>query len=202
MSVVLQYGFKLCCLVPIDGLNEVNLCDYSIKKSTLGHCLFVYCSFNSNAISVSFSPSSQYVLIGFQSSSRLYNSTSNDEQQVEIAQIFLLSESLKNMVRELNGEKLDGKRKTKAAELIPIKSVYAARNDDFFSLNSIKWFNRDCGLIYGTNNGQLVICKSSDKLESWYSQHMSNRTINKQMNGQLNGILFSSISPRSSNLIE
>ena len=195
-------GEKLCCLVPIDGSNEVNLCVYSIKKSTLGHCLFVYCSFNSNAISVSFSPSSQYVLIGFQSSSRLYNSTSNDEQQVEIAQIFLLSESLKNMVRELNGEKLDGKRQTKAVELIPIKSVYAARNDDFFSLNSIKWFNRDCGLIYGTNNGQLVICKASDKLESWYSQHMSNRTINKQLNGQLNGILFSSISPRSSNLIE
>ena len=197
MSVALQYGFKLCCLVPIDGLNEVNLCDYSIKKSTLGHCLFVYCSFNSNAISVSFSPSSQYVLIGFQSSSRIYNSTSNDKQ-VEIAQIFLLSESLKNMVHELNGKKLDGKRQTKAVELITIKSVYAARNDDFFSLNSIKWFNRDCGLIYGTNNGQLVICKASDKLESWYSQHMSNRTINKQ----LNGILFSSISPRSSNLIE
>ena len=47
------------------------------------------------------------------------------------------------MVRELNGKKPDGKRQTKAVELIPIKSVYAARNEGFFSLNSIKWFNRD-----------------------------------------------------------
>lgn len=144
-------GQLLCCLVPSsDGSSEVNLCVYSIKKSTLGQCLFIYCSFSSNAISVSFSPTSKYVCCGL--TSRLYNyySSSTNDEQIQIAQLFELNESLASTVKandfedyagKVDESKLDDDKKVKhkAIELLPFKSIQTLRSDDLFSLTGIKW---------------------------------------------------------------
>lgn len=142
--------------------------------------------------------------------SRLYGSGVNEEQ-VEIAQIFMLSESLANMMREFSnktrdqkrllsddddegdkdGEDLKRSRQTKADELVQIKSVNALRNDDY--LNCIKWLpTKDSRLIYCTSSGQSVWVRASSKKEHWYDNHMSNI-----LSKPPSDILLSSISPRS-----
>ena len=153
------------------------------------------------------SPSGKYVALGL-TPSRLYNSVVSEEQ-VEIAQIFMLSESLANMMREFSGrnkagqdkdrigedEKEDGKLKrqrSKADELVQIKSVNALRSDD--CLNCIKWLpTKDSRLIYCTNSGQFVSVRASSKKEAWYDNHMANI-----FGRPPSDVLLSSISPRSS----
>lgn len=140
--------------------------------------------------------------------SRLYGSGVNEEQ-VEIAQIFMLSDSLANMMREFSNKTRDQKRlltdddegdkdgdlkrarRSKADELVQIKSVNALRNDDY--LSSIKWLpTKDSRLIYCTSSGQSVWVRASSKKEHWYDNHMSNI-----LSKPPSDILLSSISPRS-----
>lgn len=160
-------------------------------------------------LSLSFSsPSSKYVALGL-APPRLYSSMAS-ENQVEIAQIFMLSESLANMMREFSGrnkagqdkERISGddekedanlkRQRSKADELVQIKSVHALRSDD--CLNCIKWLpTRDSRLIYCTNSGQFVSVRASSKKEHWYDNHMSNI-----FGRPPSDVLLSSISPRSS----
>jgi len=189
----------LCCLVPSsDGSSD--LCVYSTKKSNLGQCLFIYCSCSSTAISVSFSPSSKYIITGF-SQSRFNNYYNAADENTQIAQIFVLSEDLANCVRakelDFNNNRTkeqDEKPKHKAIELLPLKPIF--QNDDLFSLNCIKWLPTKDGLVY-TNGQSLILCRGSEEVEWFYHQHMSNNNKLNIKSGKSNSILYSLISPLS-----
>ncbi|RWS21664.1 activating molecule in BECN1-regulated autophagy protein 1-like protein [Leptotrombidium deliense] len=137
-------GDLLACLVPVDSSPSVNLCIYSLEKETFAQCFYVW-TFGANAISVSLSPLSRYVVVGLTSprSSQIYVYPPSTEP-VTIAQVF----------------KLSGHSKSTIPSFQHIRNIEVPRGDDVFNLNSICWLpNSGEGLIYGTNKGHLVICR-------------------------------------------
>lgn len=139
-----QDGDLLACLVPVESSTSVNLCIYSLHPKTFAQCLYVW-TFGSNAISVSLSEMSRYVLVGLASTQAnqayFYH---NSNESTTIAQVFKLKE----------------KTKSSPPSLQHIRNIDVNRGDEYFSLTSIKWLpNPGEGLIYGTNRGHLLMCR-------------------------------------------
>ncbi|RWS08620.1 activating molecule in BECN1-regulated autophagy protein 1-like protein [Dinothrombium tinctorium] len=153
-------GDLLACLVPVDSSPSVNLCIFSLEKETFAQCFYVW-TFGANAISVSLSPLSRYVVVGLTSprTSQIYVYPPSSEP-VTIAQVF----------------KLSGHSKSTIPSFQHIRNIEVPRGDDVFNLNSICWLpNSGEGLIYGTNKGHLVICRPSSN-ESNRSPGFSRRS--------------------------
>lgn len=141
-----QNGDLLACLVPVESSTSVNLCIYSLSPRTFAQCFYVW-TFGSNALSVSLSEMSRYILVGLASpqASHFFH---HPNEPVIIGQVFKLNE----------------KSKSSPPTLQHIKNIEVLRGDEYFSLTSIKWLpNPGQGLIYATNRGHLVMCRPNTK---------------------------------------
>lgn len=130
---VAQDGSILVTLLPSTGyLNVTNrLGVYSLRKESLGQCLYM-ASFDQNAVSVSLSPLSRHLIVGL--ASRRVSIVPNDRWVM--ARIFKIDDKLDPDVELLR--ELEQNRDSR--------------------INCIRWLpTSGQGLIYATNNGQLVI---------------------------------------------
>jgi activator-of-BECN1-regulated-autophagy protein 1 len=136
-------GTLLAALVPIENQMSVNLCIYSLERKTFSQCLYLW-TFGMNAISVSLSPLSRYIVVGLSTPRSVYSmSYPPAEESVTVGQVFQLSDAEKSCPR-----------------LEHVRNINVSRGDESFSLNSIRWLpHAGDGFIYGTNRGHLVICR-------------------------------------------
>lgn len=152
-------GDLLACLVPVESTLSINLCIYSLERKTFAQCFYVW-TFGSNAISVSLSSMSRYIVVGLTSprtsQAHLYSSSN---EAITIAQVFKLNERSKSTLPSLQH----------------IRNIDVLRGNEYFSLNSIRWLpNSGEGFIYGTNRGHLIICRPRPKdSRSSVSSHRS-----------------------------
>jgi len=135
-------GRLLVALVP-DSVG-VTLSVFSLEESTMGQLLYTW-GFGPNAVSVSFSPLSRYVVVGLASSRYL------SPQREVVAQILRLGERPKHgqsggVLMEHVGNMSQPLVGTGSSQLI--------------SLNCVRWLPKPGeGLVYGTNRGTLCICR-------------------------------------------
>lgn len=114
---------------------------YSLKPDSLGQCLYTK-SFGPNAISVSISPRNQHVLVGLAAKRLIWVFTTNQL----VAQIY-----------KLDAEKA-GENSTK--HVMDIMHPCDIDIRSHVSVNSARWLpTPGHGVVYGTNRGDLQICK-------------------------------------------
>ena len=144
-----SYGTLLASLVPDDSSNSqsISLHIYSLEKRSFAQCLFSW-TFGANAISVSLSPISRYVVVGFTNARSFADPISVDaNDSVTVGQVFRLAHSHKDPVPRC---------------LHHVRSINVARGDEHFNLNSIRWLpHPGQGFIYGTSRGHMVICQTT-----------------------------------------
>lgn len=114
---------------------------YSLRRETLGQCLYTK-SFGPNAISVSISPRNQHVLVGLAAKRLIWVFTTNQL----VAQIY-----------KLDVQKA-GENSTK--HVMDIMHPCDMDIRSHVSVNSARWLpTPGHGLVYGTNRGDLQMCK-------------------------------------------
>ncbi|XP_074604087.1 activating molecule in BECN1-regulated autophagy protein 1-like [Brevipalpus obovatus] len=161
-----QNGDLLACLVPVESSTSVNLCIYSLNPQTFAQCFYVW-TFGSNALSVSLSEMSRYILVGLASphASHFFH---HPNEPVITGQVFKLNE----------------KSKSSPPTLQHIKNIEVLRGDEYFSLTSIKWLpNPGQGLIYATNRGHLVMCRPNARNLVDYHPSYSNPNHSRSTTG-------------------
>uniref|UniRef100_A0A3P8Z5U7 Autophagy/beclin-1 regulator 1b n=1 Tax=Esox lucius TaxID=8010 RepID=A0A3P8Z5U7_ESOLU len=122
---------------PDEGILAV----YSLAPHNLGEMLYSK-RFGPNAISVSLSPMSRYVMVGLASRRILLHHTTDHM----VAQVFRLQ-------RPHGGE-------TSMRRMFDVVYPMAADQRRHVSINSARWLPEPGqGLAYGTNKGDLVICR-------------------------------------------
>ncbi|XP_010897679.2 activating molecule in BECN1-regulated autophagy protein 1a isoform X3 [Esox lucius] len=125
---------------PDEGILAV----YSLAPHNLGEMLYSK-RFGPNAISVSLSPMSRYVMVGLASRRILLHHTTDHM----VAQVFRLQ-------RPHGGE-------TSMRRMFDVVYPMAADQRRHVSINSARWLPEPGqGLAYGTNKGDLVICRPVD----------------------------------------
>lgn len=136
-------GRLLVALVP-DSVG-VTLSVFSLEEATMGQMLYNW-GFGPNAVSVSFSPLSRYIVVGLASSRYV------SPQREVVAQIFRLGERPKQ-----------GQTGSVLLEHVGNMSqplLGASGPNQLISLNCVRWLpNPGEGLVYGTNRGTLCICR-------------------------------------------
>lgn len=150
-------GTLLAALVPIENSASVNLCIYSLEKKSFAQCLFLW-TFGANAISVSLSPLSRFVVVGLTTprTHQPYSFPPSNES-VTVGQVFQLND-----------------REKESPSLEHVRNINVSRGDESFSLNSIRWLpNPGEGFIYGTNRGHLIICRPEASMRSASSKLMA-----------------------------
>lgn len=125
---------------------------YSLASQTMGQCLYTWNFENTNAVSVSFSPLSRYLVIGIGSTHRHHLGATEREP---VAQIFRLDPCTKNssltFVSSVYQEGGGGSRAS-----VGIAGIGSGTP----GLNYVCWLPvSGQGLIYGTNRGSLLICR-------------------------------------------
>lgn len=159
-------GSLLAALVPIENSASVNLCIYSLQKKTFAQCLFLW-TFGGNAISVSLSPLSQFVVVGLTTprAHQPYSFPPSNES-VTVGQVFQLND-----------------REKESPSLEHVRNINVSRGDESFSLNSIRWLpHAGEGFIYGTNRGHLVICRPEASMKSASSKLMAAGLLSRNSN--------------------
>ncbi|GFT73164.1 activating molecule in BECN1-regulated autophagy protein 1 [Nephila pilipes] len=148
-----QDGDKLVALIPDDTNNAddtnngLKVAVYSLLPETLGQQLCVYGPV-SNPVSVSFSPYSQFILVGITSSRATVNSPPAAGEGDIVATIISIKE--------------DKSEQTWIAEAVRsfshVHDTYAGL--PVANINSVRWLPKAVpGFCYGTNQGALIICK-------------------------------------------
>lgn len=161
-----EEGTLLAALVPIENSASVNLCIYSLEKKSFAQCLFLW-TFGGNAISVSLSPLSQFVVVGL-TTPRVHQPYSfpPSNESVTVGQVFQLND-----------------REKESPSLEHVRNINVSRGDESFSLNSIRWLpNAGEGFIYGTNRGHLVICRPEASIKSASSKLMAAGLLSRNSN--------------------
>uniref|UniRef100_A0A6Q2ZJP4 Autophagy/beclin-1 regulator 1b n=1 Tax=Esox lucius TaxID=8010 RepID=A0A6Q2ZJP4_ESOLU len=137
---------------PDEGILAV----YSLAPHNLGEMLYSK-RFGPNAISVSLSPMSRYVMVGLASRRILLHHTTDHM----VAQVFRLQ-------RPHGGE-------TSMRRMFDVVYPMAADQRRHVSINSARWLPEPGqGLAYGTNKGDLVICRPVWQ-NRWEPQHRATR---------------------------
>lgn len=146
-------GTLLASLVPDENSNSqsISLHIYSLEKQSFAQCLFSW-TFGANAISVSLSPISRYVVVGFTNTRTFADPTSVDvADSVTVGQVFRLTHVEKDPMPRLHH----------------VRNISISRGDEPFNLNSIRWLpHPGQGFIYGTSRGHMVICRTSHEVHN------------------------------------
>lgn len=141
-------GTLLASLVPDENSNSqsISLHIYSLEKQSFAQCLFSW-TFGANAISVSLSPISRYVVVGFTNTRTFIDPALADASDtVIVGQVFRLTHLEKEPMPRLHH----------------VRNISISRGDEPFNLNSIRWLpHPGQGFIYGTSRGHMVICRTS-----------------------------------------
>lgn len=136
-------GRLLVALVP-DTVG-VTLTVFSLEEASMGQVLYTW-GFGPNAVSVSFSPLSRYIVVGLASSRYM------SPQREVVAQIFRLG------VRPVQGQTGGVLLEHVGNMSQPLLGSNASHQ--LSSLNCVRWLpNPGEGLVYGTNRGTLCICR-------------------------------------------
>ncbi|XP_018496646.1 activating molecule in BECN1-regulated autophagy protein 1-like [Galendromus occidentalis] len=136
-------GQLLVALVP--DTSGVTLSVFSLNAASMGQVLYTW-GFGPNAVSLSFSPLSRYVVVGLASSRYM------SPQREVVTQIFRLGE------RPTNGQTGSSLLEHVANMSQPLLGAHASQQ--LISLNCVRWLpNPGEGLVYGTNRGTLCICR-------------------------------------------
>lgn len=119
---------------------------YSLEWSTLGQLLYKT-GFDQNAVSVSLSPTARHLLVGLASRPLALR----DRDRTNMAQIFRLGGA-----HALPA----GSWHSGRGVLQLVRELEQTRDMNVMSLNCIRWApGPGCGLVYGTNTGQLKILR-------------------------------------------
>lgn len=136
-------GRLLVALVP-DAVG-VTLSVFSLEEVSMGQVLYTW-GFGPNAVSVSFSPLSRYIVVGLASSRYI------SPQREVVAQIFRLG------ARPVQGQ--TGSVLLEHVGNMSQPLVGSSASHQLSSLNCVRWLpNPGEGLVYGTNRGTLCICR-------------------------------------------
>lgn len=177
-------GQLIACFVPVESGNGVNFCIFSLRHSSFGQCIYSF-NFTSNAISVSFSPTGRFLLVGL-GSTRMLSSylTPPQDESSTIAHLFELCPprtASKSTIQDGTNEKLSLNQPEveesrmdntnideqlyqysnfRQGAIRKVRSIQVPRAGDQFGINSIRWLPfAGEGFIYGTHQGQMVICR-------------------------------------------
>ncbi|XP_076444431.1 uncharacterized protein LOC143282658 isoform X2 [Babylonia areolata] len=154
------------------GFPEDNiLAVFSLRSESLGQCLYTK-SFGPNAISVSISPSNQYLMVGLASRRMLFYQVSDKQL---MGQVF-------KMVKEGAGE--DSMKHVTDVYHPVQRTSRLARGMSPVSVNSARWMpDIGDGLVYGTNHGDLNFFRSGRTRASVEEEERKPRkvTISTQM---------------------
>ncbi|ODM99774.1 Activating molecule in BECN1-regulated autophagy protein 1 [Orchesella cincta] len=126
----------LAVLQPSDNGSYSSVGIYSLRDESLGVVLNVY-HFDQNTVSVSISPSCDYMIVAYAGRGPLYRFVHPSRNIGKILSLTRDDEGLK---------------------LVPVKDLYADGQVAFMSINCMHWVPvAGYGIIYGTNTGDLVL---------------------------------------------
>ncbi|CAL8127118.1 unnamed protein product [Orchesella dallaii] len=126
----------LAVLQPSDNGSYSSVGIYSLRDDSLGDILNVY-HFDQNTVSVSISPSCDYMIVAYAGRGPLYRFVHPSRN---IGKILSLA------------------RDEEGIKLVPVKDLYADGQVAFMSINCMHWVPvAGYGIIYGTNTGDLVL---------------------------------------------
>jgi hypothetical protein len=126
----------LAVLQPSDNGQYSAVGLYSLQDESLGGILYIY-HFDQNTVSVSISPSCDYIVVGYAGRGPFYRFVHPSRN---IGQILSLTR--------------DGER----MKLVSVKELFADSQSSLMSINCMHWVPvPGYGIIYGTNTGELVL---------------------------------------------
>ncbi|XP_054708748.1 uncharacterized protein LOC129218490 [Uloborus diversus] len=152
-----QDGSKLVALIPPDdySFKPFIFGVFSLKPHNLGQILCTW-GFVSTAISVSFSPLANYIVVGLASSRPIF---SNPEREAVAHIVELVAPKTKRKLSEKETSS-EGNVKHKVKHIrVLTQQITNDRQLNQASLNSIRWLPEPGqGMAYATNRGCLSIC--------------------------------------------